>query len=479
MELMADPEGLAQVLKQLHDLRVLEYFVPPLTHARSLLQFNEYHKYTVDAHSIVAVQAVTDLRHDTGVMGDVYRAIDNPGLLHLTLLLHDLGKGFEEDHSELGRRLAAEVGERLHLPTDDIQLMQHLIHKHLRLADVAHQHDLNSRQIIEDFAREVGSVRALRYLVVHTIADLTAVGPGVLSDWKRGLIAVLFQRTLDYLQSGKLPGDEDGTLTVLRGEITKLLPTETPKLIRECLADLPAPLLRDRSAEAVAEELKRIFPIAEEKPRTVAWGEFDATANAVNYTIVNRQVGKPIGTFARATGALASQGLEILRAEINTIAGSVAWDCFTATDSTHAGIPGPARIAENCQAVIDAFDSEKSIQPKFRKFWKALADRNSAVAVLPTRVEFDNQTSPVYSVISVFAYDRPGLLYDIARVLAEFEVVIHFAKIATHFDQARDMFYVSELDGSKLTDASRQQQIRAAMFDAIGVSGTLPAHQQN
>ncbi len=467
MELLKCSGEIANVLRRLHELRVLEQFVPAMAHARCLLQFNEYHKYTVDAHSIRAVQAAADLKDDKGIAGQIYRTLDKPEILHLTLLIHDLGKGFEEDHSELGRVIARETGKRLHLAEEDTMLMETLVHKHLRMADVAHRHDLNSRQIIESFAREVGNVKTLQWLLVHTIADLTAVGPDVLTDWKRALLEELYLKTLSYLQHGILPGDTDPKIDNMRNAVTQLMPADAPDLVRRCLAELPESLLRGRQPQELANDLLRLVPIAAGERKAVAWGQYDRESDAVNYTLVNRQVGKPIGTFARATGSLSSIGLEILRAEIYTLADSIAWDCFTVRDIDTRGEPHPARLAEISQSLAAAVEASEAPQPRFRKRWKPQSDQNESVAVLPTRVEFDNETAPAFTVLSVFAYDRPGLLYDIASTIAAAEVVLHFAKIATHFDQAADIFYVTELDGSKLQTIDRQAQVRSELLAAI------------
>ncbi len=470
MALLGSAPQIGNALRRLHELRVLDHFIPAISHARCLLQFNEYHKYTVDAHSIRAVQAAADLVQEKSIAGQIFRALDNRPLILLTLLLHDLGKGFEEDHSELGRVIARETGQRLHLESDEINLMEFLIHKHLRMADVAHRHDLNSRQIIESFGREVKTIRNLQYLLVHTIADLTAVGPDVLTDWKRALIEELYMKTLSFLQHGTLPGDTDPRLDALRAATFQALPTATPELVRRCLTEFPASFFNSQTPASLAADLCRIIPLAQGETSTVAWGSYDRESDAVAYTLVNRQIGKPIGTFARATGVLSSQGLEILRAEIHTIADSIAWDCFTVRDPDNRGEPHPQRLNEISESIVKSFASTEPFQPKFRKRWKAQADMNAAVAVLPTRVEFDNDTAPAYTVLSVFAYDRTGLLYDIARTLASAEIVLHFAKIATHFDQAADIFYITELDGSKVADAERQSQLRSSLLDAIGVS---------
>ena len=196
---------------------VLERLIPEFTHARSLLQFNEYHKFTVDEHCIRAVEAATSFGETQTPWGEVYRSIRPKYLLHLALLIHDLGKGFVEDHSELGLRIAEETAHRLGLPEHDRETLKFLVHKHLVMAHLAFRRDTSDDQTIVRFAVEVGSPEVLRMLYVLTCADLAAVGPGVLNSWKGEVLNDLYLRTLRHLSgdSPSLLADERRAATPL------------------------------------------------------------------------------------------------------------------------------------------------------------------------------------------------------------------------------------------------------------------------
>lgn len=177
LELMSQPPRLGELLRRLHGLRVLEQIVPAVAHARGLLQFNDYHKYTVDEHSIRVVEALANMLHDPGPMGEVYRRIREKRTVHLAALLHDLGKGFPEDHSEVGRFIANETAERLRLEDGEREALAFLVHKHLVMNHVAQRQDIKDPRTVLQFAREVGSLGNLQKLYVLTCADLSAVGP--------------------------------------------------------------------------------------------------------------------------------------------------------------------------------------------------------------------------------------------------------------------------------------------------------------
>ena len=171
LSLLSQPGRLGNLLRRLHELGALEKIVPAFTHARSLLQFNEYHRYTVDEHCILAVERATDFVHDQGIMGSVYRGIKQKHTLHLALLIHDLGKGFVEDHSEVGLRIAEETAQRLRLSVRETETLKFLVHQHLVMSHLAFRRDSSDPQLVLRFAVDVGSPEVLDMLFVLTAAD--------------------------------------------------------------------------------------------------------------------------------------------------------------------------------------------------------------------------------------------------------------------------------------------------------------------
>ncbi len=199
LSILSQPSRLGEILRTLYDLGVLEKLVPDFSHARCLLQFNEYHKYTVDEHCLLAVERACDFAKDPGGVGRVYRRIKEKRLLHLALLIHDLGKGYVEDHSEVGLRIADDTAQRLYLSQRETEVLKFLVHKHLLMAHLAFRRDTSDEQLVVRFAVEVGSPDVLEMLFVLTAADLAAVGPGVLNGWKIEVLSDLFERTMEHL----------------------------------------------------------------------------------------------------------------------------------------------------------------------------------------------------------------------------------------------------------------------------------------
>jgi [protein-PII] uridylyltransferase len=465
LELMAHPGSLGDQLRRLHELRVLEKIVPAMSHARCLLQFNEYHKYTVDEHSIRAVQAVTEFINDPGVLGDAYRSLRDKRTLHLALLFHDLGKGFVEDHSEVGRQIAAEMSERLGLPLREAAKVELLVHKHLVMSHLAFRRDLNDEEVVVRFAVEVGSPEVLQMLFLLTAADLAAVGPGVLNQWKTELLIELYRRTMRYLASDSPAASGIRTFASRREELRAMVKNAEQRTWWDKQIEiLPSWYLM--------EPLERIYPQLErlrklEHRDAVAWGRYDAERNTVEYTVGTYEEITP-GIFHKLTGALSSKGLQILSASIATLAEGLVLDRFYVTDGDFTSAPPQGRIDEVCEALVAALKDASGKPPTFRKLWQSRPKLTVPEAgQAPQQVKIDNGTSERHTILEVFAHDRMGLLYTITRTIFELGLSVHVAKIATYVDQVLDVFYVTDQAGGKIIDEGRLEEVRQKLLAAI------------
>ena len=487
LSLISQPGMLGDLLRRLHELRVLEKIIPPMAHARGLMQFNAYHKYTVDEHSIRAVECATGFLADTGPLGEAYRGLRDKRSLHLALLIHDLGKGYVEDHSEMGRRLAIEVTDFLGMNADEKAKVVFLVHKHLVMSHLAQRRNINDDQVVVDFAVEVGSPELLQMLYVMTCADLAAVGPEVLNSWKQDLLARLYQRTREHLAGDAVPFASDKWLAAQREELRRLAgEKDDPAWWAQQIDSLPATYLLDTSPAAIVEELTRLHPL----PRNdaVAWGRYLRERRAVEYTVGTYEQIVP-GIFHRLTGALTSKGLQILSAEIHTLAQDLVLDRFYVQDLDFAAEPPAERLAEVAQALVASLKCASGQTPVFRRLWNEEAkSKNSGGPRLPTRVHVDHTTSDQYTILDIFAHDRMGLLYTITRAIFELGLSVHVARISTYLDQVVDVFYVTDQQGRKIQDDQQLNVIRERLLaqvdhfsahgplaESCGTSGERPA----
>ncbi len=451
--------GLADLLRRLHEIGVLERFVPGFAHARDLLQFNNYHKYTVDEHCILAVDRCLGLAADPDWLGRAWSGLTRPRPLLLAVLCHDLGKGYPGDHSEVGAAMVLETARRLDLPEEETEIVEFLVRRHLLMSHLAFRRDVGDNSIVAGFAREVGSPEILRMLTLLTTADVKAVGPGTWTSWKADLLGDLYDRTQEVL-AGEPPAE---AASRARAAVEALLagrPTDDP--VRDGIRQLPASALRGVPPARVIEELGRlsrlpaggVFVLARWQPETAT----------VSITVGTDKEAAP-GVFHRVTGALAAQRLEILAADIHTLAGGQVLDRFTARDPDFAGEPPQDRLADVAEAVRGAVRTAAS--PEIRRQWNPFAPQLEPAHRSPVRVGIDNESSRDATIIEVFAHDSPGLLFQVARTLHAADISVRAARIGTYLDQVVDAFHVTDARGRKLSDAGLLRQLRDSIAAAV------------
>lgn len=463
LSLMAQPARLGEMLRALHRVHVLERVIPSFAHARCLLQFNEYHKFTVDEHCLRAVELATGFQYDSGPLGRVYRKLKQKRALHLALLIHDLGKGYAEDHSELGLKIAAETAARLRLPPQETELLKFLVHKHLMMSHLAFRRDTSEDQLVVRFAVEVGSPDALQMLYLLTAADLAAVGPGVMNNWKSEVLTDLYRRTMRHLAGEGTALASDDRAEASRNQIRgRLRNVESLAWYDSVIASLPHDYLESTPPAQVVAELRELHSLP--SGEVIARGRYLVDRRTVEYTVGTHEDITP-GVFHKLTGALTSQGLEILAAQINTLADGLVLDRFVVHDPDFSEEPPPSRIEAVCQALGRALRDRDAQPPAFRRTWGARP--HLSVAAMPTRIRTDNSTSERYTIIDVFAADRTGLLYRITRTLFELGLSVSLAKIATYLDQVVDVFYVTDMQGRKVEDEGRIEAIRSRLLEEI------------
>ena len=461
---------LGSALRGLYETGVLEAVLPCFQHIRCLLQFNQYHHYTVDEHTLRTIEAAEGFTADSGSVGQAYREIHHKELLHLALLLHDAGKGYEEDHSEVGRRLAGEIAQRLALPDRQRDLVMFLVHRHLRMADLALRRDINDPAVLLKFSHEVGSPESLRMLFVLTAADISAVGPGVWNQWKAELTTTLYERTMLWLSGKSHLFDEATRLKTIKQQVTSLIADSESEqrsgqgrasdvdLIAKQLDQFPAHYLLETSPSRIADD----FRVAQSRQPDEIHVEaiYDSETGTVEYRIITHEELAP-GCFHKLSGVLSAKRLAILSAAICTTQDGVIIDVYRVRDADHAGEIPTWRVDEVATAIRKVLRGDLDVETLLKSRGKfAMNSSTGPVSDLPMRVVVDNESSDRYTVIDVFAHDRPGLLYAITRVLYELKLSVVLAKIATHFDQVLDVFFVTEANQQKIDNSDRLTLIR-------------------
>ncbi|TLY43744.1 MAG: [protein-PII] uridylyltransferase [Nitrospirae bacterium] len=469
LAILAGPGRVSATLAAMHQVSLLERFIPAFGTVRGLMQFNAYHKYTVDQHNLLAVSQAEQIGTTNGLLGRVYREITRKDLLHLALLIHDIGKGQEEDHSVIGERIAVDVAGRLGLDDHETQLLVFLVRYHLLMSNTAFRRDSSDEKVVLRFARQVGKPEALKMLFVLTAADVAAVGPGVFTRWKETLLGELFIKTHKELAGGEEAETTYEDLLVQAQEVRHVvlerlghrLPQEW---LRKQLEAWPDHYLSAMPVERILTHLEWLAKLTGRSVLVDA--QHDPILGTTDYTVYTQEQIIP-GIFSKIAGVLAAKGLQILDAQILTLADDMVVDVFRVQDPDCPEGPPPHRIHDVSQSIGAVLEGQRSVEALLREANRFGQSRQGVPLREPTVVQVDNDSSVRYTIIDVFADDRQGLLYVITRAIFDLSLSVHAARIATRLDQVVDVFYVTDQGAGKIDDPGRCKLISETITGRI------------
>lgn len=471
LAILRERTGVARILRQMHETGVLGAYIPEWGKLTCLVQHDLYHKYTVDVHTLLALEHLEELDRAETTHAEEFRAIvaglTRPEVLKLAVLLHDIGKGEGHGHVPTGRRLAVQILERMELAPEEVAQVEFLVANHLGMAHLSQRRDLSDERMVLEFARQVKTIPLLQMLYLLTYLDIRAVGPDVWTEWKGALLWELYVKTHTILTRGIAEGVDDAVRAAeVRAALLRELQAEYPAAtIQAHLDKAPVRYLLTTTAARVAQHLRLIQQV--QGGSEVAW-QWAAYPLAGHAEVAVCAYGKP-GRFAQIVGSLTANGMNILSAAIYTLADGLVIRHFQVDDGRGSAIGEPAawaRFGADLGRVLeDAVDVRELILARRRDVLRRPAYKGTAPP--PTRVEFDNVVSESHTVLDVRTADRLGLLYVISSVLNELGVDLSLAKITTEADQAVDVFYVTEPDGSKVAEGPRMEEIRRRLTEAI------------
>ena len=466
-EILSGPEAVADTLTLMHQARVLEKLVPAFARVRGLMQFNQYHKYTVDEHSLLAVKKVETLGKQPGTLGKVYREIQEKDLLHLAVLLHDVGKGLPEDHSEVGKKIAQDVSVRLGLDAEESRTLEFLVHEHLLMANTAFRRDPHDEKVRLTFSRTVGGPERLKQLLLLTAADIAAVGPDVLTKWKEALLIELYLLALPEVSGKSKRVESASDVDHVTNEVLAAWKTQAPpnrEWVKNQLETFPARYLSGTAKDRIIAHLSVIRSLTPERPRVES--KYNRELKVCEYSLITFD-SVTSGMFMKLTGVLAAKGLRVLDAQIVTRPDGIVVDTFLVKDPDFSGEPTPARLDKVGKAIVSVLKGELSIEAFMEQNRRVSFRSQMPIRRNRTEVKIDNDTSDHFTVIDVFADDKQGLLHEIAKTLYDLGLSVHSAKIGTRLDQVVDVFHVTERNGSKVEDATTCESIQTRLKERV------------
>jgi [protein-PII] uridylyltransferase len=454
----------------MNETGVLGRFIPDFGKVVAMMQFNMYHHYTVDEHLIRSVGILAEM--DAGTLKDehplsaeVLPTIAQRTALYVATLLHDVAKGRPEDHSIAGAKIMRRLGPRLGLSAADTETASWLIEHHLLMSNTAQSRDISDRKTIEAFAATVQTLERLKMLLVLTVSDVKAVGPGVWNGWKGQLFRTLYWETELVLTGGHSAADRNDRVRMAKQETRDALSADWKESeIGSYLGRHYAPYwLKVDPERRVAHA--RFLQQAENEDKSVAtMFTSDAFRGVTEITVLAQDHPRLLAVIA---GACAATGANIVDAYINTTTDGLALDSIF-IDRAYDENEDENRRAQRVATTIErALRGELWLTDAMQKKAEQRSRRTKAFDIEP-QIVVTNDWSDRYTVIEISGLDRPGLLYDLTSTVSQLNLNIASAHVVTFGEKAVDTFYVTDLTGYKITSEVRQATIRRellAVFD--------------
>jgi [protein-PII] uridylyltransferase len=466
----------ARWLRILNETGFLGRYLPDWARIVGQMQFDTYHVFTVDEHTIEAIRVLNgleqgDLSEIAPIASGVVDHLESRRAIYVALLLHDIAKGRGGDHSQLGAEIALKVGPQLGLSAEETETVSWLVLHHLLFSEAAFKRDIDDPKTILDLADLIQSPERLKLLLVLTVADMRAVSPKVWNNWKATLLRELYTRVAEVLAGGLATTERDVRVSRARQAAAALLDDFTAEEI-EAFTALGYPsywLSFDPETHARHARLVRGAE-ARQAPLTVNTEPLPARA----VTEVTVYCADHPGLFSRISGALAVAGASIVDARIHTLTNGMALDTFWIQDAAGGAFDAPHRLARLSVLIEQALSGQINLDAEIRKVSSALLGRRMRAIHVPPRVVIDNHASNTFTVVEVNGRDRPGLLHDVTAAISAQGLQIGSAHVTTYGVRAVDVFYVKDVFGLKVEKDRKLRQIRAALLQALENQDEVP-----
>ncbi len=456
----------ARTLRCLHDLGVLGAYLPEFERLTCLVQYDIYHIYTVDEHTLVALENLEALGQQEGAMSAILAQCTRRDLLFFAVLLHDVGKWKRDDHIARGIEMTEELSERIGLDQAERSMLRFLVEHHQDMVLISRRRNLDDYEMIAEFAGLFANAEWLRALYLVSYADLSAVAPDAWTDWQGALLWELYYKTAEQLHSDRaaLAAKQSAhqKLDEHLNHIEGHWPAQRVVQFQEHIDQLSPSYLVAYNRAQIKVHLEMIARLSREQPFVLEFIEHQGHTEVVICTRDQRQL------MAKICGALAVNDINILRADVNTRADDVVLDIFQVTNIDGSPeLPDwkKERMRERVAEVISLRLKARDLLARYSSSWDRR--RRQRQYDQPPHIEFDNHISARYTVVDIEAQDTVGLLYRIAYLLDELELNIHRAIINTVAARAQDSFYIVDAEWQKITSPEALERIQQYLLDGL------------
>ncbi|SEM70666.1 UTP--GlnB (protein PII) uridylyltransferase, GlnD [Sphingomonas gellani] len=463
LDVLTSPRDPELVLRWMNEAGVLGRFVPDFGRVVAQMQFDMYHHYTVDEHTIRAIGLLSriergDLRADHPLGSAIIGQIVSRRALYVAVLLHDIAKGRGGDHSILGAQVALKLCPRFGLSKAETETVSWLVRHHLLMSATAFKRDLSDFKTILDFCETVQSAERLRLLLVLTVVDIRAVGPAVWNGWKRQLLADLFEAAEEVLRLGHKQKGRSERISGKQEMLQSALGWDA-RQFDDFVRRFPAAYWIAEPEEVLLHNARFIASAGDGQLAIDAHVDVERGA-----TLITVYAADHPGLFYRLAGAIHLAGGNIIDARIHTTRDGMAVDNFLVQDPLGRLFDDPGQLDRLRRTIEDALANRNKLAD--RLLAKPLPRARADAFPIEPNVLVDNRASNRFTVVEVNARDRPALLNQLAHALFQSRVTIHSAHVSTYGERAVDTFYVTDLTGEKLPDGPRVRTLERRLHAA-------------
>ncbi len=469
LEILRGPSGIGKSLRDMHHLTFLNHYIPEFSRIYCKVQHDVYHVYTIDIHSIFAVEEIEKLwcgeyREKKPLLTKVAENLGKPELMVLAVLFHDIGKGEGKDHSNKGADMIPKIARRLYLTKEDSQRLTFLVRHHLDMAHISQRRDLNDIRMIQDFANTMGMSENLNMLFLLTFADLKAVGPDVWSEWKGYLLQDLYEKTFEIFERGNFMSEvRSERVRVRKRKVLEALEDEFgEKAVKDRLRTMSLRYLLTHRSQEIIDHLRLELSLGKETMAMQVRHEPEAEFSSVVISTLDVP-----GLFSMIAGVMAANGINILGAQIYTRSNGYALDILHVNKPIGGIIDDPVKWEKVQTDLTSVLEGRVQVAKLVKKRQKSGGLPGQKLPRFPDRVVFDCDVSREHTVIDVFTHDQVGLLYRITRTLKDLGLYIHVSMISTKVDQVADTFYVKDIFGQKISDPAKLEAIEKALLECM------------
>ena len=461
LHLLIETKDPGPILRMMNEAGLLGQMVPEFGEIVAQTQFNMYHHFTVDEHTLQAVEAIAELERGNcdwfPFGGEVFPKIREKRALYLAMLLHDTGKGLGDQQVE-GAVTAHRACKRLGLSDEEAGLVSWLVGNHLEMSDCAQKRDISDPRTIAQFVERVGSMERLNLLLILTVADIKAVGPDIWNGWKGQLLKELYQASAsalkaDHREENQVAVDFDRRADDMR-QIFIAKGTKLPALLEE----MDASYWMSQSEADVRWHIEILNSADDE---TLVECRPRSDTDSVELLVATKD---RTGLFSDIVGAITDEGAAIASAHIFTGRNGGALDVFVLKEEDgHMFCRGEASRLKRLKAsvtsaITDGHKPKPERKPRIGR---------EAVFVVDPDVVFDNQGSVDFTILEVTGKERSGVLYDMARALAARQIRLNSAHAGAYGERIHDVFYIQNKDGGKLTDSELTEGLACELLDIL------------